>query len=76
MKGEWRCAPRGGVHRPLLQDDGMSFNSRPARVFTTGVRTQGSLQIHGTVRCRVRTEQNFAPTRSTAASATVQPLSS
>ena len=38
MKGEWRSAPREGVHRPLLQDDGMSFNSRPARISPEGTR--------------------------------------
>ena len=76
MKGEWRCAPRGGgcTDRSCRMMGGVS--TLAPRATHWGARARGSLQIHGTVRCRVRTEQNFAPTRSTAAAATMQPLSS
>ena len=52
----------------------MSFQlARPSYVHSVWA-TRGCLQIHGIVRCRVRTEQNIALIRSTAAAVTIQPL--
>ena len=76
MKGECRSAPRGGCTRPLLQVFRDEFPTLTPRAFHSGCAYVGLTAVYGTVRCRVRTEQNLAPTRSTAAAATMQPLSS
>ena len=50
------------------------FPTRAPLVRSLSVGYEGLSAVHGIVRCRVRTEQNIAPIRSTAAAVTIQTL--
>jgi hypothetical protein len=50
------------------------FPTRAPLVRSLSVGYEGLTAVYGIVRCRVRTEQNIAPIRSTAAAVTIQTL--
>jgi hypothetical protein len=50
------------------------FPTRAPLVRSLSVGYEGLSAVYGIVRCRVRTEQNIAPIRSTAAAVTIQTL--
>ena len=64
-----------GLHKAASAGIWDEFLTRSPLVRSLRVGYEGPpLQFTGTVRCRVRTEQNIALIRSTAAAVTIQPL--